>query len=182
MPCPRRLDAVTGGGGSRSAYVAALICGTALIAWTALRSAPPVLLFNPSNSAPRGWYLLSREPPTRAGQFALARLPAPVAQIADDRRYLPLGTHLLKGVGGVPGDYVCADGNEVRINRRTVARTLTEDAAHRPLTPWRGCGLLSASQYFLLSTTNSASFDSRYFGPLERADVVGRAAQLWTWP
>jgi conjugative transfer signal peptidase TraF len=179
---PRRLGGATRGGENKSEYLAALVCGTALIAWTALRSAPPVLLFNPSTSAPRGWYLLSPEAPTRVGQFALARVPTAPARLAAERRYLPLGTNLLKAVAALHGDYVCADGIQVRINRRSVARPLTEDSQRRSLGAWRGCLVLPARQYFLLSTTNPASFDSRYFGPLDRGSIVGLAVPLWTWP
>jgi conjugative transfer signal peptidase TraF len=178
---PRRLGAASHGAENKSAYLATLICGTAVIAWTALRSAPPVLLFNPSTSAPRGWYWLSREAPTRIGQFALARLPTAVAALADERRYVPLGTNLLKAVAAFHGDYVCADGIQVRINRLIVAKPLTEDSQHRSLAAWRGCLVLPAQRYFLLSTTNPASFDSRYFGPLEGESIVGRAVPLWTW-
>jgi conjugative transfer signal peptidase TraF len=182
MRCaPGRLGAATRDGGNKSAYLAALICGTTLIALTARRSAPPALLFNPSTSAPRGWYLLSPEAPTRIGQFALARVPTAAAQLAAERRYLPLGTNLLKSVAALHGDYVCADGARVRINRRVVGKPLAEDSQHRPLAAWRGCLILSARRYFLLSTTNAASFDSRYFGPLDGESIVGRAIPLWTW-
>jgi conjugative transfer signal peptidase TraF len=164
------------------AYLSAMLCGVTLIAYAGCRSAAPVLLFNPSASAPRGWYLLSPDAPTRVGQLAFARMPTAAAQLAAERGYLPLGTNLLKSVAALHGDYVCADGAQVRINRRIVAKPLTDDSQHRPLYPWRGCLVLPARRYFLLSPTNLASFDSRYFGPLEREAIVGRAVPLWTWP
>lgn len=163
-------------------YLVTLLLAIALVAGAAVRSAPPVLLYNPSLSAPRGWYLLGPEPPTRIGQYALARLPADAAQLAAQRHYLPLGTPLLKSVAALGGDYVCADGAQVRINRRVVAQPLTQDSQHGQLVAWRDCLVLRAGQYFLLSSTNPASFDSRYFGPVSRELVVGRAVPLWTWP
>ena len=168
--------------GTTAGYLIAVLSSLTVIACSAVRSAPPVLLFNTSMSAPRGWYLLSPEAPTRIGQFALARLPAVAAQLAAARRYLPLGTHLLKAVAALRGDYVCADGARVRINRRIVATPLAEDSQHRPLDAWRGCLVLPAQHYFLLSTSNPASFDSRYFGPLGSESILGRAVPLWTWP
>jgi conjugative transfer signal peptidase TraF len=163
-------------------YLILIFIGAALVASAAFRSATPVLLFNPSRSAPRGWYLLGPGLPTHIGQYALARLPMDAAQLASERQYLPLGTNLLKSVAALHSDYVCADGVRVRINRRTLARALTEDAQQRPLTAWRGCLVLPAGQYFLLSTTNPASFDSRYFGPVNSQSIIGRAVPLWTWP
>jgi conjugative transfer signal peptidase TraF len=177
-----RTCAASRSGENTCSYLAALLSGTTLIALTALRSAPPALLFNPSTSAPRGWYVLSPEAPTRIGQFALARVPTAAARLAAERRYLPLGTHLLKSVAALHGDYVCADGAQVRINRRTVGKPLPEDSQHRSLAAWRGCLILPARQYFLLSTTDAASFDSRYFGPLDGESIMGRAVPLWTWP
>jgi type IV secretory pathway protease TraF len=102
--------------------------------------------------------------------------------LADQRHYLPLGTLLLKRLAALRGDYVCADGITVRINRRIVGYALREDIHHRPLVAWRGCQLLTARQYFLMSKSNGASFDSRYFGPLDRALIKGRAVPMWTWP
>jgi conjugative transfer signal peptidase TraF len=163
-------------------YVLVLFCGTALVAVATLKSGAPMLLFNPSASAPRGWYLLNPDAPDRVGQFALARLPPSAARLADERRYLPFGTNLLKQIAALHGDYVCADGTQVRINRRIAALPLSEDSQHRPLTSWRGCSVLGRQQFYLLSATNAASFDSRYFGPLDRASILGRAVPLWTWP
>jgi len=34
---------------------------------------------------------------------------------------------------------------------------------------------------FLLSETNPASFDSRYFEPMTALAVLGVASPLWTW-
>ena len=36
-------------------------------------------------------------------------------------------------------------------------------------------------ELFLLSATNPASFDSRYFGPVAVSAVIGSAQPLWTW-
>jgi conjugative transfer signal peptidase TraF len=164
-----------------SGYLAAVLVGTAIVALPAVQSPRPVLLFNPSPSAPRGWYLLGPELPRRIGQYALAHLPSDAARLASERHYLPLGIPLLKSVGALRGDYVCADSMQVRINRRVVGRPLSQDARHRPLDAWRGCLVLSAGQYFLLSVANPASFDSRYFGPVSRELIIGRAVPLWTW-
>jgi type IV secretory pathway protease TraF len=43
------------------------------------------------------------------------------------------------------------------------------------------CRPLVENELFLLSNTNPASFDSRYFGPIDTAAVLGVARPLWTW-
>jgi hypothetical protein len=51
----------------------------------------------------------------------------------------------------------------------------------RALPHWSACRRLKAQEVFLLSSYSPFSFDSRYFGPVERASVMGRAVPLWTW-
>ncbi|MGC5204350.1 S26 family signal peptidase, partial [Klebsiella pneumoniae] len=36
-------------------------------------------------------------------------------------------------------------------------------------------------EFLLLNPTNHASYDSRYFGPISRPAVIGKAIPLWTW-
>ncbi|MQU24843.1 S26 family signal peptidase, partial [Pseudomonas helleri] len=38
---------------------------------------------------------------------------------------------------------------------------------------------LEPGELFLLSVTNPASFDSRYFGPVSASAVIGAAHPLW---
>jgi type IV secretory pathway protease TraF len=49
------------------------------------------------------------------------------------------------------------------------------------MSAWQQCRRLSDGELFLLSTTNPASFDSRYFGPIAASAVIGAAHPLWTW-
>ena len=58
---------------------------------------------------------------------------------------------------------------------------LTVDRLGRRLPVWRQCRALHVDELFLLSTTNPASFDSRYFGPVTISAVIGTAQPLWTW-
>jgi type IV secretory pathway protease TraF len=44
---------------------------------------------------------------------------------------------------------------------------------------WAGCAVLSADQIFVMNQA-PASLDSRYFGPLSRSSILGRAVPLWT--
>lgn len=46
---------------------------------------------------------------------------------------------------------------------------------------WWGCRRLGAGYLFLLAPEND-SFDSRYFGVVPEAQVIGRAAPLWLMP
>jgi type IV secretory pathway protease TraF len=56
---------------------------------------------------------------------------------------------------------------------------LQHDRTGRPLQPYRGCRLLREDEVFLLNVRAPSSLDGRYFGPLNRAQIVGRVTPLW---
>ncbi|MCA6097111.1 S26 family signal peptidase [Bradyrhizobium sp. WSM 4400] len=63
---------------------------------------------------------------------------------------------------------------------KVIAEVQVEDHAGRPLPSWEGCMRLVDGEYFLLQP-HPLSFDSRYFGPVLRCDILGVARPLWTW-
>ena len=139
------------------------------------------LVYNPSDSVPRGWYRIGSADSLQVGSIVLARLPAPAAALAAQRDYLPAGIPLLKRIGAVAPQRVCVDGASVRIDDVAVASVLPVDGRGRPLSAWQQCRRLAHGELFLLSNTNPASFDSRYFGPIRAPDVIGSARPIWTW-
>lgn len=139
------------------------------------------IVYNPSDSVPRGWYRIGKIDSLHVGSIVLARLPAPAAALAAQRDYLPTGIPLLKGIGAMAPQRVCMDGMSVRIDDVVVATVMRSDGHGRPLSAWSQCRRLAHGELFLLSSTNPASFDSRYFGPIRVSEVIGSAQPLWTW-
>jgi conjugative transfer signal peptidase TraF len=139
------------------------------------------VVYNPSDSVPRGWYSVGPAGALHADSIVLARLPAEVSALAAQRGYLPAGIPLLKRIGAVAPQRVCVDGMAVRIDGVQIAVARSADGLGRPLPIWQQCRSLSDGELFLLSATNPASFDSRYFGPIAAAAVIGSAQPLWTW-
>jgi hypothetical protein len=45
---------------------------------------------------------------------------------------------------------------------------------------WEGCRTIAAHELFVMNGRAPDSFDGRYFGPVVRADVIGRARPVWT--
>jgi conjugative transfer signal peptidase TraF len=153
--------------------------GIAILSLTPTERAMPWLVWNGSASAPVGLYSVTDMPAER-GALVLVRPPADVAALAAERAYLPPGVPLIKRVAAVPGDHVCAIGSAVVLHTVTVIRRLEADAAGRPLPRWSGCRRLAKDEVFLLMADASDSFDSRYFGPVPVASVIGRLVPLWT--
>lgn len=140
------------------------------------------LVYNASDSLPRGWYRVERHCVPHVGSAVLVRLPAVAAALAAQRGYLPAGVPVLKRVAAVAGQRVCTDGASLRIDGVPMGVVLAVDGRGRSLPAWRQCRDLSVGELFLLGTAHPASFDSRYFGPVEVAAVIGCAHPLGIGP
>ena len=139
------------------------------------------LIYNATASAPLGWYAVLPATQIRVGDVVLARIPAGAEQFADRRGYLPATVPILKRVGALAGQWVCAQDEHITVNFATPVRILMWDGQGRALRAWTGCRKLRANEVFLLSEVSPGSFDSRYFGPIPRRLVIGRTVGLWTW-
>ncbi|MDL5364220.1 S26 family signal peptidase [Xanthomonas sp. NCPPB 2654] len=162
-------------------------CGLAALAWAAFVSPLPRLTYNPSDSVAVGWYRIEPFDPRTASlprplsvdSIVLVPLPAEAAALAAQRGYLPTRVLLLKRVGAVAPQHVCIVAGQVRIDGVPSAAVLAADRLGRPLPSWPQCRRLAPGELFLLSVTNPASFDSRYFGPVSASTVIGVAHPVW---
>lgn len=142
------------------------------------------VVYNPTDSVPRGWYRVGRiddASSLQVGSIVLAWLPVDVAALAGQRDYLPNGLPILKRIGAVAPQAVCVREQVVQVDGAAVAAVRTHDGVRRPLQAWQQCRALATGELFLLSDTNPASFDSRYFGPITASAVLGVARPMWTW-
>ena len=163
------------------------VCGLAALAWASLVHPLPRLIYNPSDSVAVGWYRVDPlgdgtgplPRPLSVGSIVLTTLPPDAAALAAQRGYLPARVPLLKRVGAVALQEVCIAGGVVRIDGVPSAAVLPADRWGRPLPSWQQCSRLEPGELFLLSVTNPASFDSRYFGPVSASAVIGVAHPVW---
>jgi conjugative transfer signal peptidase TraF len=138
----------------------------------------PWLVYNASDSAPRGFYVVSPATDLHVGDYVIARLPDEIAALAAERGYLPRSVPVLKRIAALAKQAVCLKDGVIYIDKTVVARALATDGNGRPLAPWSGCRHLILGELFLLNAGNPASFDSRYFGPIDASYVRGKAL-LW---
>lgn len=162
-------------------------CGLAALAWASFVQPLPRLIYNSSDSVPVGWYRVdplhhrpgSLPRPLVVGSIVLTTLPPDTAALAALRGYLPARVLLLKRVGAVAPQHVCVFDALVWIDGEPVATVRPADRLGRPLPSWPQCRQLRPGELFLLSVTNPASFDSRYFGPVSASAVIGVAHPIW---
>ena len=162
-------------------------CGLAALAWASFVHPLPRLIYNPSDSVAVGWYRVdplghgtgSLPRPLSVDSIVLTTLPPDVAVLAAQRGYLPAHVPLLKRVGAVAPQHVCIVAGQVRIDGVPTAAALPADRLGRPLPSWPHCRPLAEGELFLLSVTNPASFDSRYFGPVSASVLIGVAHPVW---
>lgn len=158
---------------------AAASAALALIGCTAFAKPAPLLVWNASASAPVGLYGLGLGA-VRTGDFVLVGLPKMVATLADQRGYLPRNVPLVKRIAALPHEHVCAFNDAVIIGGEIVARRRATDTQGRTLPWWNECRALTGDEVFLINGEAPGSFDSRYFGPMPAANIVGRLVPLWT--
>jgi conjugative transfer signal peptidase TraF len=169
-PPPRR--------GVRLGGCAIAIC---VLAWQGTH-----LRFNLSPCVPRGVYYLTYGEAVRAGQLVLACPPTRAAELALRRHYLlpgscPGGTKPIgKLVAALAGDRVELAIAGISVNGQALSSTaiLADDSEGRPL-PRQPVGerRVAAGEVWVLSP-HARSFDSRYFGPIGAAQVLGTMTPL----
>ena len=138
------------------------------------------LVYNPTESAPPGWYVVHPVAQLEVGDYVIAQLPHDIAVFAAKRDYLPRHVPVLKRIAATAGQRVCVRDGTVFIDGAAVATTLARDGKRRSLTAWPHCRTLETGELFLLNASAPSSFDSRYFGPLDVSFVRGEATLLWT--
>lgn len=159
-----------------------LIAGT--IAAAALLSAAlpvsRVLIWNATASVPTGLYHVRGTASLHVGERVAIDPPPHFQRILAARGYLPVGMPLLKEIAALPGDRVCRTGASITINGAPVGTARTRDSRGRALPAWSGCRVIPADELFVMNRRAPDSFDGRYFGPLKRAQLIGRASPVWT--
>jgi len=122
-----------------------------------------VLIYNPSDSVPSGFYLRS-DVPLAIGSFVTVAAIDVAPEYTALRGYDDRSDFFLKRVRANAGQQVCANDQVVSIDGVPAAVRNTQDDQGRVLPTWQGCRTLAAGEVFLLGDTE-VSFDGRYWGP-----------------
>lgn len=139
-----------------------------------------MIVWNASASVPVGLYLLEKTDERYVSELVAVVPPEPLATFLAAGNYLPRGVPMLKHVLALPGQTVCRDGLVVTVDKVAVGLARERDRRGRSLPVWQGCRVVAEDALFLMNSRSADSLDGRYFGPLPRSAVTGRAHPVWT--
>ena len=147
------------------------------------------LRLNLTGSLPVGLYVAAGAAPVRGG-LVLVCLPPEIAAFARARGYVPRGgacpggvVPIGKPVLAIAGDTVFVTPTGLLVNGAPVpnSQALAMDRKGRPLPQLpTGRYVVRPGAVWILSSYSPFSFDSRYFGAVETAQVRARIRRLWT--
>lgn len=147
------------------------------------------LCFNTTASMPRGlWQVQASEPVERGTVVAICPPDRADIRQAAGRGYISSGRcpggyePLIKPVAALGGDVVTVASAGVAVDGKLLANTrpLARDEAGRTLHPVpAGSYRVAQDELWLLSGHDARSFDSRYFGGVPLANIIGVARPLW---
>lgn len=167
--------------GARRTIVSMMLLGAALIVASAW-DRHPTFIWNASASTPVGLYRVQQIGRIDVADLVVLVPPEPLAGFLAERGYLPLGVPLIiKRVFALGGATVCRQGADITVHGLVFGAARERDRHGRRLPSWQGCRQVAQGQIFLMNPNAADSFDSRYFGPVPRTSVIGRAVPVWTF-
>ena len=142
---------------------------------------------NLTPSLPVGFYITSRSRDANLVGFCPQ---AAAATISLSRQYRTAGAcpdggaPLLKPAVAFAGDQVEVSANGIRVNGQLLPNSAGRfrDHLQRPLDPWPyGTYKVEPGTVWVISSFNSFSFDSRYYGAIPEASIRHHLRPLWTF-
>lgn len=145
---------------------------------------------NTTRSIPSGLYWASNVPLEVGVYVVFCPPPLEVFDEARARDYIGAGScpggygTMMKRVLAASDDTVSVAADGVRVNSRLLpdSAPLQADKAGRPLPRYQASHyILGHRELLLMSDASATSFDGRYFGPIERVQVLTVIRPVITW-
>lgn len=165
---------------SRLGYVMVTYFCVMGVAITSFVVVPMRLVWNASASVPIGFYDIDPPRHLAVGDLVAVLPGEPLAGYMVERGYIAPGVPMMKRIAAMSGQKVCRRGRTITVDGEPVGEALERDRKGRTLPTWRGCRRIAGDELFLMNANVPDSLDGRYFGPLLRKTIVGRAVPLWT--
>lgn len=137
------------------------------------------IYINLTQSLPRGVYRLMPEEGIMCGDIVLV---VGLEEIGIDRALCPYNG-LLKQIAAFEGDMIDSDGRQIFINGRTLpySEIFTKDKFGKNL-PRQQYPYIIPNGAAYLTSQNKYGYDSRYYGPVDKRRIAGKARLLLKFP
>ena len=138
-------------------------------------------LFNDSASVPLGFWSRVKTPIVPG---VVIGFHPPEAAMTYVRQHMPEYASkklIQKYVVATAGDRICRAGGAFSVNGTVLGQAALADREGNPLPAWQGCHVLTAGQVAVFSNRIPNSFDSRYYGAIPAANIIGVYRPVWTW-
>lgn len=170
-----------------AAGIAIAGAGMLLIAATAYFAGARI---NISRSIPLGLYWTSSAPLEKGAYVLFCPPPVGVFDVARKRGYIGYGFcpggygNMMKRVAGIKDDVISVTDDGVRVNGNLLplSTPVKKDNVGQELPRYQGnLYTLGNVELLLMSDVSATSFDSRYFGPIHRAQIKTVIRPVITW-
>lgn len=187
--CRHRTVGAAPADGFRRLTVGVALAGVAVLATAALAQAGGIRI-NTTRSIPLGIYSVSDAVVGKGADVLICPPPGPLFAEARSRGYLGAGFcaggygYLMKRIVATAGDVVTVADEGVRVNGVLLPASVPRavDAGGRALPRFRTeAYTLGGTEVLLMSPASPTSFDGRYFGPVDRAQIQAVLTALLTW-
>ncbi len=148
------------------------------------------MIYNTTNSYPPGFYQVNKNVFPSVGDMALFCPPHnDITKLAIEREYLKPGfcasgtIPMIKRIAAGEGDYVRVTDEGIAINDDGLipnTAAFKSDSLDGSLPIYTG-GEIQKNMLLMLSEHNPKSWDSRYFGPVSEALIIGKVKPIYTW-
>lgn len=144
---------------------------------------------NTTESIPRGIYRITDDPLAQGAYVIFCPPNNRTFHTARERGYISAGfcphgySYMMKRVLAAKGDVISVLDDGVRVNGTllTLSVPLQTDGAARPMPTYRITQLHLTDEYLLMSDITALSFDARYFGPINRSQIIGVISPIMIW-
>jgi conjugative transfer signal peptidase TraF len=145
---------------------------------------------NSTGSYPRGIYWMTNAPITKGSLVIFCPADTAVFRQAKERGYInagfcPGGTgYMIKKILAAANDSVEMSTAGVAVNGVLLpnSKPMNTDLEGRPLSPVKAyIKSLDDRTVLLMSDYSPKSFDARYFGLMDKAQIISMVRPVWTW-
>lgn len=145
------------------------------------------ITINITDSMEKGIYIEQKKT-ISAGDIVSVCLSNSDKKFGLDRRYLDAGEScngtlpVIKKIIAVPGDTVTLQNDFIRVNHIQYAyQTHHQDSQLRLLNAYPRGIYTNTTGYWLIGTNSQNSWDSRYWGPVKKEQILMVLKPLWIW-